>query len=70
MPCIMAHKIEWFLDHDKITAITVPRPTPPLKTFEPTKESPDWASTPVVEMITRIKIRLATRINESRLFFN
>jgi len=37
----MAHKIEWFLDHDRITAITVPRPTPPLKTFEPTKELPD-----------------------------
>ena len=70
MPCIMAHKIEWFLDHDRITAITVPRPTPPLKTFEPTKESPDWASNPVEEMNTRIKIRLATRINESRVVFN
>lgn len=70
MPCIMAHKIEWFLDHDRITTITVPRPTPPLKTFEPTKESPDWASNPVEEMITRIKIRLATWINESRLVFN
>lgn len=69
MPCIMAHKIEWFLDHDRITAITVPKPTPPLKTFEPTKESPDWASNPVEDKITSNKIRLATRTNESLMFF-
>lgn len=41
MPWNIAHRMDLFLDQDRMTAITVPRPTPPLKTFEPTKELPD-----------------------------
>ena len=60
MPWNIAHKMDWFLDQDRMTAITVPRPTPPVKTFEPTKELPDWANNPVelMTIISRIRAKM------------